>query len=331
MKKQGVDLAALSMSGSLMPCEPLQFYVKYDPPKITLVYHFERNKKDQYFHDINLDRKTLETSSDEDICNLIYVTEAYYFDPKKIKRQQIIGLIRRLKEELRKNKMDNQTNPREEGHGAKKNFLERKGINNDMIKNFQDNEYEDDFDMDSNRLGGQANKQNYEEDPFIQGKGQGSSPQQDMRRPVQGTLNQGNNYDQRFVEGNLMGMGDQYNEGVGSQRNQNLVSDSNSQNRDSSEKKKNPTYDDLFQEFTDEQDPQTAQPNNNNEEDGKEQNPDNAAQKELRRIQIEGEDEEYQMDEDGNIYDLLGNFIGVANPDEIEELAEYDPELQDDL
>lgn len=40
----------------------------------------------------------------------------------------------------------------------------------------------------------------------------------------------------------------------------------------------------------------------------------------MRRIQIEGEDEEYQMDENGNIYDLQGNFIGVANPEEIEEM-----------
>lgn len=44
----------------------------------------------------------------------------------------------------------------------------------------------------------------------------------------------------------------------------------------------------------------------------------------MRRIQIEGEDEEYQMDEQGNIFDMQGNFIGVANPDEIEEMMEYD-------
>lgn len=36
-----VDLAALSMSGSLVPSVPTQLMIKYDPPKMTIVYHFE--------------------------------------------------------------------------------------------------------------------------------------------------------------------------------------------------------------------------------------------------------------------------------------------------
>jgi hypothetical protein len=39
------------------------------------------------------------------------------------------------------------------------------------------------------------------------------------------------------------------------------------------------------------------------------------AAKGLRRIQIEGEDEEYLMDMEGNIYDLRGNFIGTTDDD----------------
>ena len=30
------------------------------------------------------------------------------------------------------------------------------------------------------------------------------------------------------------------------------------------------------------------------------------------------------MDDQGNIYDMKGNFIGVANPDEIEEMLDND-------
>ncbi len=56
----------------------------------------------------------------------------------------------------------------------------------------------------------------------------------------------------------------------------------------------------------------------------------NEAKPEMRRIQIEGEDEEYQMDDQGNIYDLNGVFIGVANPDEIEELNDYGQENAED-
>jgi hypothetical protein len=44
-------------------------------------------------------------------------------------------------------------------------------------------------------------------------------------------------------------------------------------------------------------------------------NPEDLAAKGLKRIQIEGEDEEYLMDQEGNIYDLRGNFIGTTDED----------------
>ena len=42
----------------------------------------------------------------------------------------------------------------------------------------------------------------------------------------------------------------------------------------------------------------------------------------MRRIQIEGENQEYLMDPEGNIYDMNGNFIGTANANELEEMEE---------
>jgi len=43
-------------------------------------------------------------------------------------------------------------------------------------------------------------------------------------------------------------------------------------------------------------------------------NPEDLARKGLRRIQIEGDDEqEYLMDADGNIYNLLGEFVGETD------------------
>lgn len=47
-------------------------------------------------------------------------------------------------------------------------------------------------------------------------------------------------------------------------------------------------------------------------------NPDDLAAKGLKRIQIEGEEEEYLMDLDGNIYDLRGNFIGTTDDDGVD-------------
>ncbi len=77
------------MSGSLMASVPVQLCVKFDPPKITIVYHFEKKDNEKYFHEIMIERRMLENSSDEDICNHLYLSEAYYFNPKQIKRQQV--------------------------------------------------------------------------------------------------------------------------------------------------------------------------------------------------------------------------------------------------
>ena len=42
----------------------------------------------------------------------------------------------------------------------------------------------------------------------------------------------------------------------------------------------------------------------------------------MRRIQIEGDDEEFLMDQHGQIYTMNGQFIGTANTNELEELNE---------
>jgi hypothetical protein len=81
-----VDLAALSMSGSLTPSIPVQVLLKYNPPKVTIVYHFENKVNDQYYHDIPFDQNMLENETVEDIVSHLYMSEAYYFNPKFLKR-----------------------------------------------------------------------------------------------------------------------------------------------------------------------------------------------------------------------------------------------------
>ena len=44
----------------------------------------------------------------------------------------------------------------------------------------------------------------------------------------------------------------------------------------------------------------------------------------LRPIQIEGDETEYLMDDEGNIYDTDGNFVGTMNGDEEEGEGEED-------
>lgn len=50
-------------------------------------------------------------------------------------------------------------------------------------------------------------------------------------------------------------------------------------------------------------------------------NPEDLAKKGLRRIQIEGDDQEYLLDNEGNIYNLQGEFVGTTGDDDDEEGA----------
>ena len=72
-----------------MPSVPVQVLLKFVPPKLTIVYHFENKENDQYFHDILFDRSMLENESDEDIVSHLYMAESYYFNPKVLKRHQV--------------------------------------------------------------------------------------------------------------------------------------------------------------------------------------------------------------------------------------------------
>ena len=96
----------MSMSGALVPCVPLRFYLKFNPAKITLVYHLEKKEKEQFYHDMLIPRNMLENESDDEICTHLYLAESYYLDPKVVRRQQIIGLIKKLKEGIKRPKQD---------------------------------------------------------------------------------------------------------------------------------------------------------------------------------------------------------------------------------
>lgn len=117
-----VDLAELSLSGSLVPSVPTKLAVRFSPPMLTIVYHFEQNNNDMYYHDIALDKTLVSTNSVEDVVSHLYVTEAYYFNPKQVKRQQLVRLITKLKENLKNDENDPMNNRGYTGT----NFFERK-------------------------------------------------------------------------------------------------------------------------------------------------------------------------------------------------------------
>ena len=54
------------------------------------MYHFENSdREDQYFHNIVFDRNMLDNDELEEILNHLYMSEAYYFNPKILKRHQV--------------------------------------------------------------------------------------------------------------------------------------------------------------------------------------------------------------------------------------------------
>lgn len=77
----------MSMSGTLQPSVPVKICIKYAPPTIMIVYHFESNQDEEYCHIIPLDRRMLESESVEEITNHLYFAEGYYFNPKLLKRK----------------------------------------------------------------------------------------------------------------------------------------------------------------------------------------------------------------------------------------------------
>ena len=64
-------------------------------------------------------------------------------------------------------------------------------------------------------------------------------------------------------------------------------------------------------------------------------NPEDLAKKGLRRIQIEGDEQEYLLDGEGNIYNLQGEFVGTTGDDDDEgaegdEMDEGEPEEEEE-
>lgn len=84
--RKSVNIAELSMSGNLSASIPVQILVKFDPPGLTLIYHFEGREKEQFFHEIPLPEYRLKSETVEAITDYLFMYESYYFNPKTIKR-----------------------------------------------------------------------------------------------------------------------------------------------------------------------------------------------------------------------------------------------------
>lgn len=67
---------------------------------MTIVYHFEQRSNEQFFHDIPIDVTLLANNNAEEVVSHLYVTEAYYFNPKQVRREQLVRLVNMLQQNL---------------------------------------------------------------------------------------------------------------------------------------------------------------------------------------------------------------------------------------
>ncbi|CDW82886.1 UNKNOWN [Stylonychia lemnae] len=388
------------MSGSLMPSVPTQFLLKFNPPKITIVYHFLRNENEKYYHEIPIERRLLESMSNDDMASHLFVSEAYYFDPKQIPRKQVVNIVQRLKDGYVQAQKQNQKNQPAQNqannqfdHQEGENFFQKK-----RSLKFDDN-YSDDFIEEPQfDLANSKKEDDSIKNPFVKNIAPSHSPQvQDMRSaphteeifsqsPTQNQIyNQGNAYIQAPWNNNAQNKQSQQN------TNNNLInfddleqssipfqmSPTDNQMNSQNEHHQNPQsfgtgvgqqnqnqYDDLLDMVDFESDHDDGAPNQNQSQqyrmdnngqnihlnddndyyvqqndmlDGGDNNQVESGAQDvgeeeesvyikdnivMRRIQIEGEDQEYLMDPEGNIYDMQGNFIGTANANDLEEMEE---------
>ena len=92
MKMDINKLGAQSLGSDLIPAVPDKFLIKYDPPKICVVYHFkDHNEKDQYWRDIPLEVSTVSTANS--VTDVLFKEHSYYFDSELIETTQVEKLV----------------------------------------------------------------------------------------------------------------------------------------------------------------------------------------------------------------------------------------------
>jgi len=93
MMKMDIDKVGVQSLGlDLIPAVPDKFLIKYNPPKIWVVYHFkDHNAADQYWRDIPLEVHDDTTAST--ITQFLFKEHCYYFDSNLVEEDQVKRLV----------------------------------------------------------------------------------------------------------------------------------------------------------------------------------------------------------------------------------------------
>lgn len=254
---------------------PTNFGLKYNPPKLGVQYYFKDNPKATFVHEVKLEN--VEDKEKEDLIDDLFTKHKKFIDPKVVSRNQLENLMERLKSNVSKGSIKENTAPnmneletntkKSTANDPSTKVIDEDGWNLDLDnKHEEDHKHSKDYMLDDFDLG--------HEDQKIDALYMNSLPK-----------DQENGHPNNDILG---GLEDDFN-------NQPEKSESNDHDKPTS------NADDLEDE-----DDSDAIDIDNEEE---------LAARGLKKIQIEGEEEEFLMDNQGNIYNLNGDFIGTTNGD----------------
>lgn len=308
MMKMDIDkVGAQSLGLSLIPWVPDKFLIKFDPPKIWVVYHFkDHSEKDQYWRDIPLEMKSDSTA--DSVTEFLFKEHSYYFDSSLVGNDQVKRLVQMI---MNKGKKEAKN---QEKAGASKD----KPKSNRIMRGIEQARKLD----TSDEIKAMANHPKLE--PL---KGNPKGKLEPLENPKK---------DEGF---DLLDLGDDFGEKKEDKK-ENKIADNYDfdfefedppKKEDGSKVPPNPN----LKEDKPTTKTGTKEPSLNVEEkkpvekkdekaDGEEEEYIVIDGKRFREIQIEGEEEEFLMDDDGNIYDKEGQYIGTAKDGGEEEEEEDD-------
>lgn len=266
---------------------PTNFGLKYNPPKLGIQYYFKENPKATFVHEVSIDN--VENKKAEDLINELFTKHKKFVDPKVVSRNQLENLMERLKSNI------------EKSSAAKNKENMQENINNKPtdLKVGKVDTWGMDADSVDNKQEEIGKPKNFEKDIF-------SGAQKEEFKTNEKELNfddfDMDNEDQKINDGHDMFDG---------------LDDDQSNNQDSN--------------MDDDRGTPKDTPDNNEDEDDSDaidiDNEEELAARGLKKIQIEGEEEEFLMDAEGNIYNLNGDFIGTTNGDAEEDGATDEDEF----
>lgn len=339
MMKMDIDkLGAQSLGLSLIPAVPDKFLIKYNPPKICVVYHFkDHNANDQYWRDIPLD--VADDSTASSLTDTLFKEHSYYFDKDLITSEQVEKLLQMVIDKNSGNRRKEDTSKREQEEAHNQPSKDKSKVHSKL---FKDIERARNMDEEKGSAPPAAGKKNILEplknDP--KKKLEPLEPKKEEPKKEEPKKDIAEDFD--FLE-----LDDAKEEEPKEKKQESAIEDdydfdfdfespkptegskvSSSGNKESKEKEAEkpkvevkpaseakPANQDKGEANTrkehteiDVTHPDAKEGKNEDEEeeytyiDGKR----------FREIQIEGEKDEFLMDDDGNIYDMQGVYIGTA-------------------